>query len=301
MATFALAALLASWWGWSPRRATVFGVLAGAFATVPDIDMAYALIGMMAHFEGLLTVDEAFWTAAGVTHRTVTHALPIALVMTGLVVMVHHFGVRRRAVLPAVAVVSVLVGGVTLWSGPLAGAIMALFGLGVIAVATAARVSDLPTSVVGLAAGLGLLTHPFGDLFTGMAPPLFYPFTAPLEISIITLHPDPTLHLLGAFFLELGVIWAAVLVYAGLHDWPVLPAIRPRATVGLGYAGAVFVIPEPSLDVPVPFVLSVLALGILAMPLRRSDRVPMGWRVPITALTAVTVGALAYTIAYLLV
>jgi len=45
LVAFAIVALVAHRIGWEPRRATALAVVAGAFATIPDVDMVYALTG----------------------------------------------------------------------------------------------------------------------------------------------------------------------------------------------------------------------------------------------------------------
>jgi membrane-bound metal-dependent hydrolase YbcI (DUF457 family) len=77
---FALVALAGDALGWSRDRALWLGVLAGAFATVPDVDMLYAPIGVLGGVDGLFEASEAFWSASSVVHRTVTHSLVLGAV-----------------------------------------------------------------------------------------------------------------------------------------------------------------------------------------------------------------------------
>jgi membrane-bound metal-dependent hydrolase YbcI (DUF457 family) len=201
----------------------------------------------------------------------------------------------------AIGLLAGLVAVVGATGGLLATAIVALFVIAGLGIVRVARWSDVgPVSVLS-AALLGLLSHPFGDLFTGAPPRLFYPLDATLVAERVTLHPDPTLHLLSAFFLELATIWVAVLVYAHLRGWQPGSLVRPRATLGVGYAGAVFAIPDPTLQVSSPFVFSVLAVGLVGVPLRPRVSGRRGWTILVTALTAVTIAATAYTAAYLVV
>lgn len=298
MLAFAIVAVVAALVGWSPQRALLIGVVAGAFATLPDIDMVYAPVGFVLSFDGFGTADEAFWSSASVAHRGVTHALPIAIVAAVGFAAVAYRGLAHPSTVAAAGGVAVLIMFVSTASGAIAGVILALFALGGGAITAVALRLEFTAVPIGLAAAVGLISHPFGDLFTGSPPALWYPFDGP-PLETVILHGDPTLHLLGAFFIELATIWAAVLVVAWLTDLPLLSAIRPRAGIGVGYAGMVFVIPAPTLEVPTPFVLTVLAVGLLAIPLRLDGRDPIYWRVVVTALTAVTVAALAFTAAYL--
>jgi membrane-bound metal-dependent hydrolase YbcI (DUF457 family) len=297
---FAIAASVASHRGWSTDRAIVVGVLAGLFGTLPDVDMAYALVGVASGAEGLFAASDAFWAAASVVHRAVTHSLVL-----GLVAAVGFAAWRARASRPALFVAVGLLGGlvaaVSSASGPVATAIAALFVLAGLGIVRVARWSDIGPRTVLSAALVGLLTHPFGDLVTGTPPRLLYPVEWTVFSGRVTLHPDPTLHLLGAFFLELAVIWAAVVVYARLRGWRLAPLVDPRAALGVGYAGAVFAIPAPTLQLSWPFVGSVLAVGVVAVPLSRGVTGNRAWRTITTALAAVTLAGVAYTVAYILV
>lgn len=303
---FAIAASVATYRGWSADRALAVGLLAGLFGTLPDIDMAYAFFGLVSGAEGLFSASDAFWAAAAVVHRAVTHSLVL-----GVVAAVGFAAWRVRSTATAalssawLAVVALSFGvsfvAVALTSGPLAAAIVGVFLLGGLTITGVARLLDFGPGVVLLAALLGLLSHPFGDLFTGAPPQFLYPIDVTLLSGRVLLHPDPTLHLLGAFFFELATIWLAVLTVAHVRGWQLLPSVRPRAALGLGYAGAVFAIPAPTLQVSWPFVFTVLCVGLLAVPLRLRKRVSNRWYTAVTALTAVTLAALAYAAAYLVV
>ena len=63
---FAIAALVADWRGWGRRDALVVGVVAGAFATLPDVDIAYAVFGLV-HWLAIDaggSVPTVFWDAS---------------------------------------------------------------------------------------------------------------------------------------------------------------------------------------------------------------------------------------------
>lgn len=304
---FSLVAGAVSLLGTDRRRALTLGVAAGAFATVPDVDMAYALAGLAgASVAGAgvgtpLALASAFWASSTVVHRAVTHSLvlapPAALAAGALAA-----GLRgdRRATPVALAVVLPLVAVCGVASGPLAAAVMALFGSALCGVvALVVRWGDLgPREVAGTAL-VGLVSHPFGDLFTGEPPAFLYPLDLDPVAGRVALSTDPTLHLLGAFGLELVTAWLALLVVARLGGVRVLPT--PRATVGVGFAAALPVLPAPTLDLSYPFVFGVLAVGLLVLlvELVRDDAPRRGLRAPLTAVTAVTLAWSAYTAAYL--
>lgn len=296
---FAIAASVARRYDWPSDRALSVGILAALFATLPDVDMVYAVLGLLSGAEGLFAVSDAFWGAASVVHRAVTHSLVIGVVAAagftawrvrdtpvGLAVAVGLFGV----ILASVGAVG---GGVAL-------AIVGVFLLGGLGIVHVARIYDHGPRTVLATALLGLLSHPFGDLVTGTPPQFLYPVDATVIASRVTLHPDPTLHLLGAFFVELSVIWLAVFTYARLRGWRLLPRVRRRAALGVGYAGAIFAIPSPTLQLSWPFVFTVLGVGMLGVPSRLRGETDDHWYTLVTALTAVTLAALAYASAYLL-
>ncbi|MGM0399490.1 MAG: hypothetical protein ACQEQY_10945, partial [Halobacteriota archaeon] len=108
---------------------------------------------------------------------------------------------------------------------------------------------------------------------------------------------DPTLHLLGAFGVELAAIWLAVFTLCTLSGTRLRTYVRPRATLGAAYATAVLFLPAPTVDGSYLFVFSVLAVGIVGVvPIRR--RLPSGLTAVTTGLAGVTVAGLAYLLAY---
>jgi membrane-bound metal-dependent hydrolase YbcI (DUF457 family) len=305
---FALVAGVAARRGWSPSRALSLGVIAGAFAAVPDVDIAYAFVGLVGAHGGPLALASSFWSAGSVVHRAVTHSLvvaPIVAAAAALWVAAGRPTARRRS-LSALSLLGLsgLVVLTTVESGVLGGAVMAVFAVAVLGLATGVRrrTTAAPRHVFA-AALVGLVTHPFGDLFTGTPPTMLYPVDVPVVADRVVLASDPTLHLLAAFGLELAVVWAAVAVFCWLVG--LRPSVEPRATLGAGYAASVFLIPAPTLDLSYPFVFSVLAVGSLGVFPRVRLRSESALAVPdrttalLTGLTAVTVAWAAYGAAYL--
>lgn len=297
---FAIVASVAAARGWSTERALTIGALAALFGTLPDIDMAYALFGLLSGAEGLFTASDAFWEAASLVHRTVTHSLVVgAVAAAGFAGW--HARSRPLALGGALVTLGGLLAVVFFASGPLGAAMIALFLAGGLGIVRLARAAEFGTRPVFLVALLGLLTHPFGDMLTGTPPALLYPLDVVLVGERIALTADPTMNLLGAFFFELATLWLALLVYARLRGWRVRRLVQPRAALGAGYAVAVFLIPAPTLQLSWPFVFTVLGVGAVGAPLRRNRTRRTRWRTAATALAAVTLAALAYTGAYLLV
>jgi membrane-bound metal-dependent hydrolase YbcI (DUF457 family) len=306
---FALAACFARSRGGGRRRALAFGTVAGLFATVPDVDMAYALTGLLGAVTGapgdVLAVTERFWAASTATHRGVTHSLLVAVPAAAA------FALRRRI---GTGLAAALVAGTAVLGGPLAAAMAALFCLAGLAVGRAGADAGLSRGAVFGAALLGLLTHPFGDLFTGEPPAMLWPLAGrPIDARVAPF-ADPTLNLLLAFGVELLALWAglAILVRLSGASASVSGLIEARASVGAAYAGAALVLTPPTMTVSYHFVLSVLAAGLagaVPVPARVRDREWRRWRESgdhsrlsgaATGLAAITIAALAYTAAYLI-
>lgn len=285
---FAGAAGVASLYGYRRERALALGVCAGAFALAPDVDIVYAPVGLA---DAALTgsnLVEGFWEHGNLVHRAVTHSLvvgAIASVAAGCWAAVERRRVELRGedgsdsrgasatvsgvtAVFAASVAFLLLGGLTVVvgseSGPLGAVVLSLFAATSLALATVGVRWGLSAREISAVALVGFLSHPFGDLFTGEPPAFFYPFDATLVTARISLHPDPTLHLLGAFAIELATVWLAALTYASLSDRSLKRCIDWRAALGVGYAGAALALPAPTLDSSYRFVLSVLALGVAA-------------------------------------
>ncbi|WP_435095233.1 metal-dependent hydrolase [Halarchaeum sp. P4] len=295
---FALVALLAYRYGVSRERALALGVAAGAFAAVPDVDMAYAPLGLLAvDSTSALAAANAFWSASTVVHRAVTHSLvlaPAAAVTFALAAS------RRYRMLAGVGTLS-LVGVTAVVSGGIGAAVMALYcAMGLAVAVVARRYAGLGPRALAGTALVGLLTHPFGDLLTGEPPQFLYPLDQHLLAARPALSTDPTLDLLAAFALELACIWAGVYAYYRVSGTPIRRHLHGRAAAGGAYALAALVITPPTLQVSYHFVFSVVAIGVVGavQPLQR--RRPDAETALVTGLAAVTTAGVGYTLAYLL-
>ncbi|WP_458187505.1 metal-dependent hydrolase [Haladaptatus sp. NG-WS-4] len=299
---FALAALVASRF-WPAERALAFGVVAGAFATVPDVDMSYALVGLaQAGLGGVWQMTAAFWGSSQLVHRAVTHSLVVGAVAAPAFVWTTR-GWRKRAI--AAAVLTALVWVALSTSGVLGAGVMLVFvTTGVVAAVAVDSYTDFGPRALLAAVAVGLLSHPFGDLFTGEPPQFLYPFDVVLLESRVALLADPTLNLLAIFALELATGWLAVLTYFHLRGERLGEHVHSRAALGAGYALAALVLPAPTLSVSYHFVFSVLAVGAVGVAPRlhpyrtlRPVRDPRTWTC--TGMAAVTLAVLGYAGTYL--
>jgi membrane-bound metal-dependent hydrolase YbcI (DUF457 family) len=295
------------------REALLLGLVAAAFATIPDVDMLYAPVGLLGARLDAFALASAFWSTSTVVHRGVTHSLVVAAVVAGVAAL-WYAGTRSARPRPrSVAALGLgggLVVGVGFDTGVLGGAVTALFVASAVLVAReTARRTALPLGPFAGAAAFGLLSHPFGDLFTGTPPALLYPLDVVLLAERVALAGDPTLHLLAAGALELLAVWFAVTVLVDGAGLRLDDLVSPRVAVAVGYALSVFLIPPPTLDLSYPFVFSVVAVGAVGVMPRvhlRADRqrrlsVPDRTTALFTALAAVTVAWAAYAVAYLVV
>ncbi|MFC7080061.1 metal-dependent hydrolase [Halorussus caseinilyticus] len=329
MLAFAVATAVTARW-WSRERALAFGLVAGAFAAVPDVDMLYAVFGLaQVGLASVWTMTDAFWSSSHVVHRAVTHSLVVGVIaaVAFAASVVGRGGNRTYATdggnvtddprladatagnwsrLVAVSLVTGLAAVAYVESGLLGGAVMLAFlvaGLAVAAVAS--RATDFGPRAVFAAALVGLLTHPFGDVFTGAPPRFLYPLDFRLLTERVVLLSDPTLNLLAVFGVELGTIWLAGYVYLRATDRRVLSHVDTRAAFGVAYAIAAVAMPAPTMEVSYHFVFSILAVGAVGVapnllpsrPMMSADfHEAVTW--VITGLTAVSVAALTYTLVY---
>ncbi len=335
---FAIAGAAALRLGCDDRPALHAGLIAAVAALLPDLDIAYALATYaVAVADGAPLGWEAFWGVANATHRVVTHTLP-----TGIVAAL-TFGttvaVGRRAAIddqnrpqpglvPTVALAgAALAGMVILLSGfraavSSAAAVVAagfLVCVGAAGWVLAAR-TDLPTAGATAAAGVGFLSHPFGDVLLAVPPPLFSPVGPPVLTARVSLAADPTLHLLGALFAELAAVWAGLAVFsqvAGdrIGGGHLRDAIDRRAGVGVAYASAATTLPRPTITdahilgatiVPLAALVGVWAGYASFRRGRASDRTGAETRMyehifvgVVTGVAALALAAIAYTVVYI--
>lgn len=321
---FAIAAGVAHALGAPRERAISIGLIAGAFGLAPDVDVLYAPAGLLASLD-----PEAFWAAGNLVHRTVTHSLPVGVVAALAVWLVVGATTSRTRLVAAGTLLAGLVILVAAVTGALAAMVTTAFVVAIGVVALAAAKLELAPPVAGGTALIGLLSHPFGDLFTGRPPALFYPFDATLVAERVLLHPDPTLHLLGAMGVELATAWLALLVYLRISGHRPGEFLAGRAGLGAGYAVLAPVLVPPTLAVSYQFVFSVLVFGLIVGLASRNlsalapgglftrtgrrlpDRFAFGCdpddsgpdlrRIAVTGLSAISLATIAYAGAYLVI
>jgi membrane-bound metal-dependent hydrolase YbcI (DUF457 family) len=266
---------------------------------LPEVDVVYGLVGLAGGVSGPDAVLGTFFETGNVTHRGPTHSMVIGALAAAAFGLVAHREVQYR--IGGLAGLSGLVALVAATGTPLDAGVTFAFAAAGIGIVALARRLDVGPGAVACTAAVGLLSHPLGDLFTGEPPALLYPFKVAIFDSHVALHPDPTLHLLAAFAMELSIIWLAFVVYLRLEDRNPWSMIDRRAIAGVGYGTAAVVLPAPTLEAAEPFVFSVLAVGVVgAAPVPARLRPATGPAIA-TGLAAVTLAAAAYAVVYVAV
>ena len=341
---FALVGGAARQFGRDDAAALRLGAVAALAALLPDLDVVYAVATYaVAVASGAPVGWEAFWGVANSVHRVVTHPLPVGAVATlvfgavaALSVLRKPTGDARREnrssrtgafLLVTVASAALGVGALLMTFRAVAGTAAALVAaaflvcVGAVAWGVGRRISILPSRLAA-AAGVGFLTHPFGDVFLAVPPPLFSPFGPPLLTERVVFATDPTLEILAVLFVELATVWAGVFVLSQLslsRFGRLREALDRRALLGVGYAAAAFVLPRPTVvDAHVlGFTIVPLATavglwvgrslltepGTYTSPNRPRDRCSIAdaaYRGSVSGLATLTVAATAYTVVYLL-
>lgn len=321
----ALGGTLARAIGLDRSRALAVALLTGAFAVVPDVDMARTAYAVATAGPGaVFPTTEHVWTKSWVVHRSLTHSLvsaALAVAMAvGVATLVRDQSGRSRPVQLGIAGLTV---GALLALGWIARASDALLGVGIMVLYSgavllvagyAARRSVTPRHV-GLAALVGLGSHPFGDVWMGTPPSFLYPVVTTPPIDTVVFAADPTINLLLLFGIEIALGWAALAVITDLAGHTLWPHLDPQAALGVGFAGAMPFIPPPTLEVAYQFALGTIATGLVlgVAPAAWPDRLSLrdgGPSVPprdrrlavlVTALAGATASLVGYLVAYLVV
>lgn len=256
---FLVAALLAYRKGVDPDRCLRIGFFAAAFAALPDIDLVFASGELINIFSSGAGFIDSFWAASEAFHRGITHTLLGAAVSAAAFIFYRD----RASSAAAVAVVILLTVFGSVLGGLLPGVIMALFSLaGLIlshvSIRYLGREEFIPAVLIGL------LLHPFGDVFTGVPPDFFFPLGLNLLESRIVLNQDPVLNLISILLLELLILFLAVLTAIMLKEEDLRSHLTPAPLLGMIYIPLYFIVPEPTLSSAYIFVFLAVSLGFIA-------------------------------------
>ncbi|MGM0397547.1 MAG: metal-dependent hydrolase [Halobacteriota archaeon] len=313
-AAFALGVVLARRLGTSDATALAIGFVAGASAILPDLDLLVAAVAYADRLGGPAIASwDGLWSASTAIHRGLSHTLVGGVgVATVLTAVVHArrtaragsktgslgaIGIGLAATVGLVSVARVAGGASEMLSIGLV-----LVGATVLGLVVAGRTSLGARAILG-GALVGLLSHPFGDVFMATPPAVFYPFEVTLLSDSVRLAADPTMNLVGIAFVELVTVWAGVAAFASATGVSLRRAVDPLAALGLGYPLLMVFVPRPTMVdahwlgfTLAPFGI-VGTLTLLGRHHRRRDRL---LRALVTGLATVTLAAGSYSFAYLL-
>jgi hypothetical protein len=254
---FSVVALFAYLSRCDPDRALKLGLLAGAFAVLPDIDMIYAFKELAQITSGFHSFSDSFWGASSETHRGATHSL-VALALTAAGLVEYY---RSGSKLFAGLFVAVCFSAVFILDGFYMGVLMSLFALSALLLTYFSR-ENLDLREFASVMSFGLLSHPFGDIFTGKPPGFLYPLPFEVMQDRAVIFQDPSLNFLAVFGLEILLIWTGIAVYIYLAERSLMEEFSLLSFTGVLYGALSFFISDPSLSEPYVFVFSILAFSV---------------------------------------
>lgn len=244
--------------GAEDARALSVGLLAGASAALPDLDVLVALVsvGGLSPGQGFGAWDQ-FWAASDGIHRGVTHTLA-AGASAGVVLAASAVGQRaalagrRLSLLGAVGSGLAAVLAVLLLFGP-AVPVTGWLGFGLLAAGAivlggyAGSRTVLGGPAILGAALLGLLSHPFGDVFMASPPRAFFPLGIQIPAEAVRLAADPTWNLVGITLVELATVWIGLVAVTGVTAVRLPELIDRRAALGLLFPLVMLALPRPTM------------------------------------------------------
>lgn len=314
---FALGAAAARLLGVDERGALRYGAAAAGFGLVSNVDLVYAVLAAGTSGSGpVIPTTADGWPSSAVVHHLLTHSLltgAVASVFAGHVaalVLDRPAPGRRLPPPTALAAVPGLVGlaGGLAWvawvTAGMPGIATMLVYVGATALVAwlAVRRGGSALGVAG-AAAVGLLSHPFGDVFAGRPQALLYPLVAGPTLPTLELSTEPTVNLVGLFLLEVGCAWLAVAAAARMTGLSVRELVRPGAALGLGFAVTAPLIAPPTREAAYSFAFGVFVTGtVLGLPTlayhQERPRTVRAMTALATALAAATLAIVGYLAAY---
>lgn len=311
---FALGVVLARRLGASDASALAVGFVAGASAVLPDLDLLVGAVTYASLLGGSSASWEGLWSASNAIHRGLSHTLVggvgAAVVLTAAALARRYSRTRTwGGALGAGGLGLAVVVGLT-WIAFGAGGPSEVLSIGLVAVGAIVlgvlveERTSLGTRAVFGAALVGLLSHPFGDVFMATPPQVFYPLDAAFLTESVRLAADPTVNLVGIAVVELLTVWGGVLAFASVTGVSLRRAVDPKAALGLTYPLLMAFVPRPTMVEAHWLGITLVPFGIVGTFVLRERRVGRSdrlLRALVTGLATVTLAAGAYVVAYLLV
>ncbi|WP_414836310.1 metal-dependent hydrolase [Candidatus Nanohalococcus occultus] len=296
---FTLAALVALKAGLDAQKTLTIALTAAAFSIVPDIDIVYAFTAVSTFIDGTSVFVETFWKSSSQIHRGITHSLItgiIGAVASTLCFRTKNFYLEVLAVLTGFVVGMALEGVVT-------AVVLVLYVFS--ALFLARFTSDrLTVKWFFIAAFIGLVGHPFGDLFTGTPPRFLYPLSLNFLTGRIVLVGQPVLNLLAVFFIELSTVIAAVFCFGYLKKFSFRDQLNGKILFSCFFGLTAFLIQAPTHESSYQFVYSLVGFSLLgsgtATSLSGRTGVERNYFFAVNLVSAAALASVSYLAAYLL-
>ncbi|MDZ7849759.1 MAG: metal-dependent hydrolase [Halodesulfurarchaeum sp.] len=294
--------------GLRSSRLLALGLVAAGASIVPDLDLVVTVGSIAGVFgDSLVGSWEGYWGASNPLHRDVSHTLiggfGAAIVVGGAAIGTRSFFNQRVG--PLFGAVGIGVVGLFLPLLVLGSAVETVGWVGysvvllgaVLLGALAATKTTLGPGPVFAGAALGLLLHPFTDVFLGTPPRMFYPLEPGLFAESVVFTADSTLNLLGIALAELAAIWVGVIALSRVHGRRIGEVVDRWAAIGLVYPLVMLFVPQPTMADAHWLGFTLVPFGIVGLaPLLESGRTDPDWllRSVATGLATLTVAAVAY-------
>ncbi|MFW5918742.1 MAG: metal-dependent hydrolase [Halanaeroarchaeum sp.] len=313
-AAFALAVAGARWAGKNEDTALVVGLLAGASAFLPDLDLLVGTLAYASVVTGGTTASwEGLWSVSNAVHRGLSHtflgALGGAILLTSTAIGRRSWSEGDRwsasgaATVGGTVVVGLLAVAIAAGGATEAFSIALVASGAVVLGAVSVAETELTRGEILAGSAAGFLAHPLGDVFLAAPPQFLYPLDHVLLTETVEFAADPTLNLLAIALVEVCTVWAGVLAYASVSRRSVRRALDPRALVGLAY-------PLPMAFVPTPTMVDAHwlgvtlvptgAIGLLARPPAGATTRERAFHVLVTGLATISLASLAYGLVLLI-
>lgn len=296
---FSIAALISYYVGYGSEEALEIGLFAALFALLPDIDILYAFkeVAVLLASDTSVFVD-SFWSASSEVHRGFSHSLVTGLVASAAFTFYHRN--RSRYVAAGIGVTALVAGAFL--GGFLTSALTVLYAAAGVLISEAA-VERIDGRGFAGAVLIGLMLHPFGDLFTGTPPGLLHPFSLELIGSRLVIVQEPVFNLLSLFLVELTAIALALGSFSYIRGIDLMSEVSPLSFMTLAFGAAYFLIPEPSLSSSYYFVYGLTSLSLFAavLSVSRPEKLSAEELLPfgLNFLVAALAGLFSYVLFYL--
>lgn len=253
---FSAVSLIAYYVGRQSEEALILGLAAGLFALIPDIDILYAFTEIAELASGFYGFTDSFWDASQQTHRGFTHSLLTGLLAVSMFSI--HYLTKRKYL--AGIFLSIMTGLSYFLEGSVNAAVVFVFMLAGFIITERFKQEISFKDFVTVSA-FGIMSHPFGDIFTGTPPDFLYPLSLTFIEERIILFPEPSLNFLAVFGLELLFIWLGILSYVVIHEKNLREELSLVSATGFLFGVTSFLITSPSLSSSYGFVSSIIGFS----------------------------------------